>query len=185
MRNYRRVRILGAKYFFTVSLADRSSDFLVRNVAQSRAAFGTPRYELSFWCDAFVVLPNCLHAIWSSPPGDADYSTRLGAITARLTMRVNKTSRRSGFSPAPATSNLSVVTTGRFAELKPGLRQNKREATSWQRKFWKHRICDETDYRNHMAYCWSNPVKHEFVQHPTDWPYSSIHRDIRAGRVGP
>ncbi len=185
MRNYRRVRILGAKYFFTVSLADRSSDLLVRNVAHLRAAFGTPRQDLLFWCDSFVVLPNCLHAIWTSPPGDADYSTRWGTIKACLTNCVDKTSRSSGFSPALAMSNLPVLTTGRFAGLKPGLRQNKREATTWQRKFWKHRIRSETDCRNDKAYCCSNSVKHGLVEHPTDWPYSSIHRNIRAGRVGP
>jgi putative transposase len=28
-----------------------------------------------------------------------------------------------------------------------------------------------------------NPVKHGFVERPADWPFSSIHRDIREGRV--
>ncbi len=69
--------------------------------------------------------------------------------------------------------------------LKPGLRADRREAPVWQRRFWEHTIRDEQDYRNHMAYCWRNPVKHGLVDRPTDWPYSSIHRDIRAGRVDP
>ena len=29
------------------------------------------------------------------------------------------------------------------------------------------------------------PVNHGLVEYPTDWPYSSIHRDIRAGQVDP
>ena len=46
-------------------------------------------------------------------------------------------------------------------------------------------IRDEADYRAHVAYCWTNPVKHGFVSRPADWPFSSIHRDLRAGRVDP
>jgi len=33
--------------------------------------------------------------------------------------------------------------------------------------------------------CWLNPVKHGLVETPVAWPYSSIHRDIRAGMVEP
>ncbi len=185
MSDYRRVRIPGAKYFFTVSLADRSSDLLVREVAHLRAAFAVTQRERPFWCDALVVLPDHLHAVWTLPPGDADYSTRWGAIKARFTMRVREAMRRPGFSPAPAPEHLPVVTSGRYAGLKPGLRADRREAPVWQRRFWEHTIRDEQDYRNHMAYCWGNPVKHGLVDRPTDWPYSSIHRDIRAGRVDP
>lgn len=35
----------------------------------------------------------------------------------------------------------------------------------------------------HVLYCWWNPVRHGFVGRPADWPYSSIHWDIRLGRV--
>ncbi len=177
MSIYRRVRIPGASYFFTVSLADRSSDLLTREVAHLRAAFAMTQRERPFWCDAFVVLPDHLHVAWTLPLRDADYSMRWGAIKARFTMRVNKASCRPGFSPARVPSNLPVV--------QSGLRANKREAPVWQHRFWEHCIRDEQDYRNHMAYCWGNPVKHGYVEHPTDWPYSSIHRDIRVGRVGP
>ncbi len=69
MSNCRRVRIPGAKYFFTVSLADRSSDLLTREVAHLRAAFAATQRERPFWCDAFVVLPDHLHAVWTLPPG--------------------------------------------------------------------------------------------------------------------
>lgn len=88
MSDYRRVRIPGAKYFFTASLADRLSDLLVREVEHLRAAFAVTQRERPFWCDAFVVLPDHLHAIWTLPPGDADYSTRWGAIKSRFRRRV-------------------------------------------------------------------------------------------------
>lgn len=48
-----------------------------------------------------------------------------------------------------------------------------------------HVVRDEEDFRRHVAYCWGNPVKHAPVARTVDWPYSSIHRDIRLGRVDP
>ena len=157
----------------------------MREVAYLRVAFVMTQRERPFWCDAFVVLPDHLHAVWTLPPGDADYSTRWGAIKARFTMHVNRSRRRPGFSPAPTPKELPVVMSGRYAGLKPGLRMNKRESAIWQRRFWEHHIRNRADFDAHVRYCWNNPVKHGLVEHPTDWPFSSIHRDIRAGRVDP
>jgi putative transposase len=84
MSNYRRVLNPGATYFFTVALADRSSDLLTREVAHLRTAFAVAQEERPFWCDAFVVLPDHLHADWTLPPRDAHYATRWGAIKARF-----------------------------------------------------------------------------------------------------
>lgn len=61
----------------------------------------------------------------------------------------------------------------------------KGDAGIWQRRFWEHCIRDDEDYRRHMAYCWGNPIRHGLVERAVDRPYSSIHRDIRAGRVDP
>lgn len=44
------------------------------------------------------------------------------------------------------------------------------------------RVCD---LEAHIRYCWLNPVKHGFVERSTDWAASSIHRDIRLGRMEP
>ena len=61
----------------------------------------------------------------------------------------------------------------------------KREAGLLQRRFWAHAIREEADYRAHVAYCWGNPMKHGYVARAVDWPHSSIHRDVRLGRVEP
>ncbi|MEL6464356.1 MAG: transposase [Pseudomonadota bacterium] len=178
MSNYRRFRVEGATYFFTVNLADRQSHALVDHIDVLRWAFAATMATRPFQCDAMVVLPDHLHAVWTLPPGDADYSTRWGAIKSRFVMGM----RRAGFSPP---MELPGVVSGRFAGLKPGLRQEKREVGVWQRRFWEHCIRDEADYRAHVAYCWGNPVKHGNVEHAVDWPYSSIHRDVRLGVVDP
>lgn len=178
MSNYKRYRAKGATYFFTVNLADRQSTALVDHIDTLRPAFAQTRTERPFECDAMVVLPDHLHAVWTLPEGDADYATRWGAIKSRFVMGA----RRAGFSPP---MDLPVVGSGRFAGLKPGLRTDKREVGVWQRRFWEHCIRDEADYRTHVAYCWGNPVKHRYVKRAVEWPYSSIHRDVRLGRVNP
>lgn len=175
MPNYRRMNRPGSTYFFTVTLARRGSCLLVERIDDLRAAYASVVAEHPVRTDAIVVMPDHLHAVWTLPEGGADYSTRWGAIKARFTM----TLRRAGFSPP---DELPVVRSGRHAGLKPGLRVGKREVGVWQRRFWEHMIRDEADYAAHVNYCHFNPVKHGFVERAEEWPYSSVHRDIRAGR---
>ncbi len=159
MTNYRRIRTPGTTYFFTVNLADRSSDLLLAQISALRKAYQKTCTERPFVCNAFVVLPDHLHAIWTLPARDADYSTRWRLIKTRFVQQVG------GFGPRSAS------------------KRSKRERGIWQRRFWEHSIRDEADFRVHMRYCWGNPVKHGLVNRAVDWPFSSIHRDIRAGRV--
>jgi REP element-mobilizing transposase RayT len=46
---------------------------------------------------------------------------------------------------------------------------------------WEHRIRDETDWFRLRDYIHLNPVKHEYVDRPEDWPWSSFHRHVRLG----
>ena len=78
----------------------------------------------------------------------------------------------------------------RFSRMLPKGRlrashEMRRERGLWQRRYWEHHIRNETDFVNHVRYCWINPVKHGLVERPQDWPYSSVHRDIREGRFEP
>jgi len=83
---YRRNRVAGGTYFFTVTLRDRCSDVLVRHVGLLRNAFRTVvRAERPFTIDAIVILPDHLHAVWTLPDGDADYSGRWRAIKSNFT----------------------------------------------------------------------------------------------------
>jgi putative transposase len=176
MSDYRRLRISGATYFFTVTLADRQASLLTDRIGLLRQAYAQTIADMPLRCDAMVILPDHLHAVWTLPAGDCAYSRRWGAIKARFVMGL----RRAGLSPPP---ELPVVGSGRYAGLKPGLRVAKRESAVWQRRFWEHTIRDEADFRAHVAYCWGNPVRHGLVERAVDWPFSSIHRDVRLGRV--
>ncbi|QIE45561.1 transposase [Pseudohalocynthiibacter aestuariivivens] len=200
MSCYTRPRVPGACVFFTVNLAVRGSRLLVDEIDLLRGAVGLTRKTRPFHVDAWMVLPDHMHCIWTLPEGDADYSTRWGAIKARFTRSLREdgydvgrpgfspatgfpgvtpgrnANRRPGFSPAV---ELPVVSSGRYAGLKPGLRVNKRECAVWQRRFWEHHVRDAAEYDALMRYCRENPVKHGFVERAEDWPYSSVHGRVR------
>ncbi|MBN8632568.1 MAG: transposase [Rhodobacterales bacterium] len=177
MSRYIRPKVPGACVFFTVNLVDRGAETLVRHVQVLRQAVAVTRAKRPFVIDAWVVLPDHMHCVWTLPEGDSDYSVRMAAIKAQFTSGL----RRSGFRPTPLQRNGHGVNGGRQrVGLKPDLRGDVRrgnESPIWQKRFWEHHIRDEADFAAHVRYCWINPVKHGLVGHPRDWPFSSWHRD--------
>ena len=168
MPSYRRPRIPGASIFVTVRLADRGCDLLARHVAVLREAVRAAKAERPFGIDAFVVLPDHFHAVWTLPDGEAESSVRVGAIKARFSMAMH----RAGFTPQSAVGT-------KIGGMNPAPRR-KGEVGLWQPRFWEHHIRDETARTNAIRYCWNNPVKHGLTDDPFGWPHSSIHRDMRA-----
>jgi putative transposase len=51
----------------------------------------------------------------------------------------------------------------------------------WQERFWDHIIRNELDLERHFDYIHWNPVKHQYVFTPGEWPESSLHYWIRKG----
>jgi len=86
---YRRNRVAGGTYFFTVTLRDRSSDMLVRHVDLLREAFRSVHDPRPFTVDAIVILPEHLHALWTLLEGDSDYSGRWRAIKSHFTRHLH------------------------------------------------------------------------------------------------
>lgn len=169
MSRYRRFNVRGGTYFFTVNLAWRGGDKLVREIDVLRDAVREVKAGRPFEIDAFVVMPDHLHCVWTLPEGDADFSVRWGAIKARFTREVC----RAGF---VAPTRLPRVVSGEFAGVNPGLRKDKGERGIWQRRFWEHCIRDAGEFADYVEYCHWNPVKHGFVERAEDWPYSSVHQ---------
>jgi len=161
MPDYRRNRIPGGTYFFTVNLLERSSSMLVTHIDALRDAVRTVRARRPFHIDAWVVLPDHMHAVWTLPADDADYSGRWKAIKIAFAKALPKTER------------LSPV------------RAAKGERGIWQRRFWEHTIRDEQDYAAHVDYVHINPVKHGLVARVRDWPHSSFHRYVAQGVYAP
>jgi putative transposase len=197
MSRYIRPKVPGACVFFTVNLVDRGADTLVRHVEVLRQAVAVTRAKRPFGIEAWVVLPDHMHCVWTLPEGDCDYSVRMAAIKAQFTRALTGADdvieRRVGFHPTTAQHigpDAQVVGVDGGVEPHPTINGTPRSKSKiekgdgrvWQRRFWEHHIRDEADLMNHVRYCWINPVKHGLVGHPAEWPYSSWHRD--AGGVG-
>lgn len=161
MSNCIRARAPRASFFFTVNLARRGDDLLVRRIEALRSAWRQTHRAMPFRCDAMVILPDHLHAVWTPPPGDGDFTTRRKMFKAGVT---------------------------RLTELSGPRSESKRakgEKGPWQRRFREHTIRDEADFAAHVTCCRGNPARHGLVRRASEWRFSSIHRDIRAGRVSP
>lgn len=149
MANYRRPRIDGACIYFTVNLADRGSDLLVREIDRLRWAVGATRRDMPFGVAAWVVLPDHMHCIWRLPDADRDFPTRWRLIKSRFSKDLPK------------------------GRLRPS-HLSRNERGIWQRRYWEHHIRGQRDLDAHLDYCRWNPVKHGLVTRPEDWPYSSF-----------
>ena len=185
MSAYIRPKMPGASVFFTVVLADRGASTLVEQIDTLRDAVRVTKAERPFRIDAWVVLPDHMHCVWTLPQGDHDFSVRMAAIKARFTRALTG---RVGFHPtmvgdAKGGHRGGVDEGG--VEPHPtinGRPRSKSKITKgdgrvWQRRFWEHHIRNDEAFATCIRYCWLNPVKHGLVVHPKDWPYSSWHRD--------
>lgn len=123
-----------------------------------REVFRTVKQARPFELDAIVILPDHLHAIWTLPPEDADFSARWGIIKRHV-------SKVSGMAAPNPTSSMRA----------------RGELGFWQRRFWEHLIRDDDDYARHMDYIHFNPVKHGCAKRPADWPHSSFHKCVERG----
>jgi len=161
MPEYRRNRVLGGTYFFTVNLLDRHSDLLVTHVDVLREAVRMVRIRRPFRIDAWVVLPDHMHAIWTLPAHDDDFSGRWKAIKIAFAKALPKT---------------EYVSPVRAANGERGI---------WQRRFWEHTIRNDDDYAAHVDHVHIKPVKHGLVTKLTDWPCSSFHKFVARGACSP
>jgi putative transposase len=76
MPDYRRYRVPGGTYFFTVNLLERRRDTLVQQYIDAlREAVRATWLERPFHIDAWVVLPDHLHCVWTRPESDAEFIT--------------------------------------------------------------------------------------------------------------
>ena len=88
MSNYRRNYIPGGTWFFTVNLQNRQSDLLIRHIDPLRAAIKTVKRTKPFTINAWVVLPEHMHCIWTLPENDDDYSGRWREIKKNFTRAI-------------------------------------------------------------------------------------------------
>ena len=153
----------GGTYFFTLTTYNRR--LLFRN-ERARELFGEKireqAEEAPFRTVAIVLLWDHLHCLWTLPPGDKDYPGRWKRIKAEFT----RDWLLGGGADMP-------VSRAKAARGRRGV---------WQPRYYEHTIEDETDLESHLDYLHFNPVKHDYVKRPWDWPWSSFRRFVEAGQ---
>ncbi|WP_300672425.1 transposase [Desulfoluna sp.] len=166
MSNYSRASTPGASFFFTVITHRRQPVLCEEPVrAALRTSIQRVREVAPFSIEAWVLLPDHLHCIWTLPEGDADFSSRWSRIKRHVTICCGDLFPRQGFTTKS--------------------RKARQEGTLWQRRFWEHRIRDERDFETHMDYIHFNPVKHGVVERVADWPWSTFHRYVNSEVYAP
>ncbi len=158
MPNFRRAYVAGGTWFFTVNLLQRKNNsLLIQEIELLRKVVKQVKQRYPFYINAWVVLPEHMHTIWTLPEGDSNFSLRWRLI-------------KSGFSTGLLkTESLSQV------------REAAGERGIWQRNYWEHLIKNELDYQRHFDYVHVNPLKHGLVKRVIDWPYSTFHRCVKQG----
>lgn len=161
MPRYRRART-GSTYFFTVVAYERRPILCyppIRSIL--RLALQNVRARRPFDIDAWVLMPDHLHCIWTLPEGDADYSTRWAQIKRTVSRFCD----------------VDVRTRHPVSES----RRKHRDSVIWQRRFYEHQIRDERDFERHVDYVHFNPVRHGHAESAAAWPFSTFHRYVRDG----
>jgi putative transposase len=155
----RRSHIKGGRFFFTVVTYKREKLFCsAKNVDLIRESMRYVKQRHPFTIEAFVLLPEHIHCIWTLPQDDHDFSTRWRLIKSFFSRNCEH----------------------QHKELKSS-QIRKKEQGIWQPRFWEHFIRDEKDFISHVEYIHYNPVKQGLVKAPKDWKYSSFHRYAEKG----
>lgn len=149
-------RVPGHTSLFTVRLFDPDSALLTEHICAFGEAIRLARSKQPFHVDAWVVLQNHSHAIWTQPPGAHDDASRWRAVKIACSKAVGKVH-------PPGT---------------PG-------AIIWERHYRERRIATDDEYRDLVDYVHANPVAHGLCAGAVDWPWSSVHRFAAEGWIAP
>ena len=122
MPDYRRAHVPGGTYSSpSTPIGAKTFSPIVDVRSVLREAIGTLRSTHPFVIEAWVLLPVHMHALWTLPPGDEDFSRRKRCVTIRLMTRQN------------------------------ARRRKRNQSTLWQHRFWEHFIRDEADFNRHIS----------------------------------
>lgn len=162
---YRRVKQLGATYFFTLVTFDRVKLFADGNLVSCwHASVEKVRKRRPFTIEAEVILPDHLHMLWTMPDYDDDYATRIRLVKSDFTKFLCARSA----TPSMLDS-----------------RMKKGERDVWQRRYWEHTIRDDDDFRVRLDYIHFNPVNHGLAKRAADWPFSTFQSWVVKGAYDP
>lgn len=162
MVDYRRIKIKGGTYYFTLVTNKRQKIFSSPNTSHIFLnALQPVRKFHPFNNLAYCILPEHIHLLWEMPIDDSNYSLRISEIKKRFSKH---------FIAEHGYPNFATPS------------QRKRGETGvWQSRFWEHYIRDEEDLNRHIDYIHYNPVKHGLVNRAYGWHVSSFREYVMKG----
>lgn len=130
MSNYRRPHVTGGTYFIT-QITYQRQPWLCSDTGRNalHTAINHVRQKYPFSIDAFVLLSDHFHCLWTLPEGDSSRSVRMLLIKRFVTKYYGE---QLGLEISISES-----------------RAKRKERNLWQRRFWEHLIRNEVDYANH------------------------------------
>lgn len=160
MSNYRRPSLSGGTYFITQVTYQRYPWLCTKLGRHAlRQALQHVRQKYPFQIQAFVLLPDHFHTLWTLPQDQGDLSTRMRLVKRFVTKYHGQ-----------ALGLPTDISTSR---------SKRKEGNIWQRRFWEHVIRNEADFAAHCDYIHYNPVRHGLCETPQQWPFSSLHRLVQ------
>lgn len=156
MSNYRRLYLKNYNYiFFTIVTFDRKNILFDNiNLLRNALKYALKKYEFEIY--AIVVMDNHIHCILNISDINI-FSKIIYSIKYNFSVHLGNN------------TNISES------------KQKKGEKGIWQRRFYDHIIRDENDLYKHVDYIHFNPVKHNYVKSPKDFPYSSFNKFVSLG----
>ena len=148
--NYKRVFIPNSLIFITVVTKDRKQ-ILIENIDYLKESFKLTKQKFSFDIVAIIINKDHFHMI-IKPEDIKSYPKIIGSIKSCFTK----------------ISNIKYS------------KNNNRESSIWQRRYWEHTIIDKDDLNKHLDYIHYNSVKHYGIA-PKDWKYSSFDKFVEYG----
>jgi len=141
--------------FFTIHLADRSSNLLIERIDLLRQSVRLCLKTYPMQIRAAVVLPDQLLMIWTLPADDRRFAERWRLIKSTFARHCEP--------------NPDMVSGG------PKRRKTKKPI--WQRHYREHQISSAAEFQRYLVHCQTAPVRAGLVKSAKDWAYSSIHYD--------
>jgi len=152
MANYRRIFLDGYSYYLTI-VTHRRNPILIDNIQLLRQAFAHSKEKFEYHIDAIVILPDHFHMI-ITPRYAADYPAIISAIKRYFSKHCDPKY---------------------YDHLKQSAsRQSRGMKPIWQKRFYEHTIRNEKDWHEKLQYIRNNPVKHLYVDKPSQWQYGSF-----------
>jgi putative transposase len=142
-------------HFFTVNLLDRKSRLLIERIGVLRKAVARVRTLMPFYSEAWVVLPEHMHRLWTLPEGDGNLPKRWQAI---------KTAFSRSVTPGEALSTSRRV----------------RESVASGNGAIGSTRCAANGITHRIRIIF-NPVKHGLAARAAEWEFSSFQRCVRQG----